>query len=255
MPALKDKVAIVTGGARGIGAACAAALCARGAAVIIGDILDDAGGQTAQALAEKGYRAAFRHHDASDEKSWQQLIAFAEETFGAIDCLVNNAGINFAVTLEKADASQFRQVLDVNLIGPFLGMQAVLPAMKARGGGSIINISSNSTRKMVAETAIYGTSKAALAYLSKAAAINFGEQGYNIRVNSVHPGATRTDMTMGGDNPAVVLPIIDKLVAAIPMGRMGEPPDIADVVAFLASDDSRYMSGAELFVDGAASLV
>ncbi|MFA5524819.1 MAG: glucose 1-dehydrogenase [Tissierellales bacterium] len=248
---LDNKVAIVTGGARGIGAACAAKLCEEGATVLITDVLDSVGQTTAERLQQLGHKVQYIYHDVGDENAWQTVVNHALAQFGRIDCLVNNAGINYPLTLEDATAQQFRELLEINVIGTFYGMQAVLPSMKKQGGGSIINISSNSTRKMVAETTIYGASKAAVAYITKSAAINFGEKGYNIRVNSVHPGATKTDMTGGSD----VADIIDRLVAAVPMRRMGEPEDIAAVVAFLASDDSRYMTAAELFVDGGASVV
>lgn len=255
MAKLKNKVAIVTGGARGIGAACAERLCAEGASVVITDVLDTQGAETATYLQAKGYQAVFLSHDVADATAWERVASYTLERFGRIDCLVNNAGINTPVSFEDATPEQFQQIIDVNLIGPFHGIKTVLPAMKHQGGGSIINISSNSTRKMVAQTAIYGATKAALAYITKAAAIDFGEKGYRIRVNSVHPGATKTDMTGGSDMSEEIAAIMDRIVANIPMKTMGEPEDIAAVVAFLTSEDSRYMTGAELFVDGGASVV
>lgn len=255
MSSLDNKVAIVTGGARGIGSACARALCERGAAVVITDVLAEEGERTAKALRAEDYQVEFQYHDVTDEQGWQSVVAFTVERFGRVDCLVNNAGINIAVTVEEATEDQLRRILDVNFIGPFLGIKAVLPAMKDQGAGSIVNISSNSTRKLVAQTSLYGSAKSALAYLSKAAAVNFGEREYGIRVNSVHPGATRTDMTGGSEVSDEVAGILKKLVAGIPVKRMGEPEDIGAVVAFLASDDSRYVTAAELFVDGGASVV
>lgn len=254
-PRLDSKAAIVTGAARGLGAAAAARLCRDGAAVLLTDVLEERGLQTVAELNRQGHDAAFLRHDVTSPSQWQDVVVFALQHFGRIDCLVNNAGINLPIRFEDATAEQLRQVLDVNLLGCFHGMQAVLPAMKQQGGGSIINIASNSTRKLLAETALYGTSKAALAYLTKAAAIDFGEKGYNIRVNSIHPGASRTEMIVGTEITEPIRALLDQLIAAIPLKRMGEPSDIADLVAFLASDESRYITAAEHFIDGGASVV
>lgn len=255
MSELSGKVAIVTGGARGIGAACARALCSRGAAVVVADLLEAEGRQTVEDLVSSGARAEFVVHDVTDENSWAELVSRAQSLYGRVDCLVNNAGINAAETMDTATADGFRRILDVNTIGAFLGMQAVAPLMTKGGGGSIINISSNSTRKMVALTTIYGASKAALAYITKTAAVHYAQSGYGIRVNSVHPGPTETDMLLGGAEKAADIPAVRQMIDLIPMGRMGQPDEIGSVVAFLASDDSRYMTAAELFVDGGVSVV
>jgi NAD(P)-dependent dehydrogenase (short-subunit alcohol dehydrogenase family) len=251
---LENKVAIVTGGARGIGEGIAQALCSNGAAVLITDILAAEGEQTAEKLRSQGYQVEFISHDIRDEQAWTEVVDRALERFGRVDCLVNNAGINAPHTIESATAEDFRNVLDINLIGAFTGMKAVLEPMKEQGGGSIINISSNSTRKMVALTTIYGASKASLAYISKTAAIHFAESGYGIRVNSVHPGPVETDMLLGPDRAADI-PEVRQMIDSIPIGRMGLPGDIGSVVAFLASDDAGYMTAAELFVDGGVNVV
>jgi 3alpha(or 20beta)-hydroxysteroid dehydrogenase len=255
MSSLEGVVAIVTGGARGIGASCVEVMATRGATVVIADILDKEGEETAHLLKSKGLAVVFRHLDCADPNGWAQLVRYVEAAFGGIDCLVNNAGISITVTLENASLEQFQHILDINLLGPFLGTQAVLPVMKKRGGGSIINIASMATARMAAETSIYGVSKAALAQLTKAAAINFAQQGYNIRVNSVHPGVMQTEMNIGKDLSDVTRAAVEKIVANIPYARMGKPEEVASVVAFLASADSSYMSGAELFVDGASTIV
>lgn len=248
---LTGKVAIATGGARGLGAGCAWALAENGAAVMVTDVLDEEGEATVAALNEAGYKAVYRHLDVRDAEGWQAVAQATLDCFGRIDSLVNNAGINYVVTIENATVEQFRHILDVNVIGAFIGMQAVIPHMKAIGGGSIVNLSSNSTRKVVVSTTVYSASKAALANLSKTSAAWLGK--YNIRVNSVHPGAHDTDMVRKGLEEAGDPSIREAVVDAIPMGRMGRPEELGALVAFLASDAASYISGGEYFIDGANS--
>ena len=253
MARLTGKVALVTGGARGLGAAAAAALCAEGASVVLTDVLSEEGGKTAASLNANGHQARFTEHDVRDAASWQAAVDLALAQFGRLDCLVNNAGINFPRTIETATIEEFRAILDVNLIGAFLGIKAVIPVMKAQGG-SIINISSNSTRKVFALTSIYGATKAALANLTKTTAVHCAASGYGIRVNSVHPGPHETAMLLGGLEEAADSPPLRRMMEAIPMGRMGKPSEVGSVVAFLASDDASYMTGAEVFVDGGVTV-
>ena len=254
MARLTGKAAIVTGAARGLGAAAATALCAEGAAVMITDVLAEIGEATAAGLRTAGYQAEFTELDVRDAASWQATVQRTLDRFGRLDCLVNNAGINFVRTIETATVDEFRAILDVNLIGPFLGMQAVIPVMKAKGG-SIVNIASNSTRKVVALTTIYGATKAGLANLTKTAAVHCASSGYGIRINSVHPGPHETEMLLGGISQAVDIPEVRRMMEMIPMSRMGKPSEVGTVVAFLASDDASYMTGAEIFVDGGITVV
>jgi 3alpha(or 20beta)-hydroxysteroid dehydrogenase len=254
MGMLDGKVAIVTGGARGIGGASAAALCGAGAAVVIGDMLEEAGEATAASLRAAGHRAVFQRLDVRDAAGWASIVARAAQEFGRVDILVNNAGISLPRTIEDATEAELRHILDINLIAPFLGMQAVIGPMKAAGGGSIINISSNSTKKVVALTTLYSPTKAALANMTKTVAVHCAQTGSNIRANSIHPGPTETDMLLGGSRDAEI-PAVRALIDSIPFGRMGKPPEIASVVVFLASEASSYMTGAELFVDGGATIV
>lgn len=248
---LAGRVAIVTGGARGLGEGIAWALAENGARILITDVLHAEGAALAASMNEAGHEVIFCQHDVRDAQAWQDTVQAAVASWGRIDCLVNNAGINYVVTIEEATEEQFRNIIDVNLIGPFIGMQAVIPHMKASGGGSIINLSSNSTRKVVVSTTIYSATKAALANLTKTSAAWLGK--YNIRVNSVHPGAHDTEMVRKGfeqvSDPAIRETILD----AIPLQRLGRAEETGALVAFLASDAASYISGGEYFIDGANS--
>jgi 3alpha(or 20beta)-hydroxysteroid dehydrogenase len=253
MGRLNGKVAIVTGGARGLGAGTVEALCAEGAAVVIADMLDDSGKELAAKLGREGHRVHYTHLDVREPAEWASLVDETMTRWGRIDCLVNNAGISIIVDIESATIEQFRKVLDVNVLGAFLGMQAIIPAMRKGGGGSIVNIASNSTHMIMPLTSIYGASKAAIANLTKSAAAHCALRGDNIRVNSVHPGSHATEMS---DSPEVrEMPLTRELLRAIPMGRMGMPSELGKVVAFLASDDSSYMTGSEVFSDGGLTMV
>lgn len=253
MARLANKVVIVTGGARGLGGGAVDMLCAEGAKVVIGDMLDEAGEARAAQQIAAGHSAHYVHLDVRDAEGWTALIDDTLYRWGRIDCLVNNAGINIPIDIEEATVEQFRAILDVNLIGAFLGTKAVLPAMRRSGGGSIINVASNSTQMVLPTTSLYGASKAALANLTKTTAVHCALRGDKIRVNSIHPGAHMTEML---ENPQVqAMPQVRALVNAIPMGRMGMPAEFGKLVAFLASDDSSYMTAAELFTDGGLTVV
>jgi 3alpha(or 20beta)-hydroxysteroid dehydrogenase len=253
MRGLQGKVAIVTGAARGLGAAVARRLAAEGVSVLLADVLED-GETIAQSLRDEGANTAFLTLDVADPSAWSHAVALAEARFGGVDILVNNAGISMVGHIEEISLDTFQRVLDVNLIGAFLGIKASIPAMRRRGGGSIITLSSAATRVVVPAACAYGASKAALANLTKTTAVHCGRSNYNIRVNSVHPGPTETKMLLDGMkdvDPAVVA----QMHKGIPLGRLGVPDDIAGVVAFLASDDSAYMTGEEVFVDGGLNIV
>ena len=223
---LQDKIAIITGAARGQGAAEAARFASEGAQVIATDVLDGAG---------------VVHHDVASAASWQALITDTVQRYGRVDVLVNNAGIHARADVHEMDESVFRSVLDVNLIGPFLGIKYVVPHMPS--GGSIINVSSLNGLAAQAGTAAYTASKFGLRGLTRAAALDLGPKG--IRVNAILPGVIRTPMVS-----YVVETREDELAAGLPLGRIGEPDDIADAAVFLASDGSRWITGTDVTVDG-----
>jgi 3alpha(or 20beta)-hydroxysteroid dehydrogenase len=241
---LDGKVAIVTGAARGQGEAEARRFVAEGAQVLLTDVLDD----EAQVVAvDLGAAAAYRRLDVTSEDEWVAAVADAEERFGPVTVLVNNAGILDFAPVEKQDVEKFRRVIDVNLTGTMLGMKSVVPSMKRAGGGSIVNISSNSGIWGIPMAAAYCSSKWAVRGLSKAGALELGKHG--IRVNSVHPGGVDTPMTrMPGYEPNDT-----PWAKNLPLGRFGVPEEIAAVVTFLASDEASYVTGAEWSVDGGAT--
>ena len=223
---LAGKIAIITGAARGQGAAEAARFAEEGATVIAGDVLPGEG---------------VVHLDVSSSDSWREVVTSAVERHGRIDVLVNNAGVHAAALVHEMAESEFRRVLDVNLIGPFLGIQAVVPHM--RPGGSIINIASLNGLAAQGRTAAYTSSKFGVRGLTKAAALDLGSLG--IRVNAILPGVIRTPMVA-----YVVDERESELAAGLPLGRIGEPMDIAAAAVFLASDDAAWISGTDLTVDG-----
>lgn len=247
---LAGKVAIISGAARGIGAACATALAAEGAAVLVTDLLDETGAATVQAISDAGGTAHYARLDVTDAANWQSVVALANERFGRVDILINNAGIDIGATIEDARIEDFRRIIDINLFGQFHGMQAVIPAMRAGGGGSIINIASLATSKIAPTTAIYGASKAAVANLTKTAAIHLAREGTNIRVNSVHPGPVETAMVFGADGGRANSPDLKPLFDTVPVGRLGQPSEIAAMILYLASDESRFVTAAEFVIDG-----
>ncbi|UOE46132.1 glucose 1-dehydrogenase [Agromyces larvae] len=233
--ALDGRIAIVTGGARGLGEAYARSLHAAGATVVIADVLDDAGAALA---AELGDRARFAHLDVTDEDGWAAAVDGVVAEFGGVDVLVNNAGIANAAPIEHFSLAKWDAVIGVNLTGVFLGCRAVVPAMKAAGRGSIVNVSSVEGLRGSPHLHGYTASKFGVRGLTKSLAVELGADG--IRVNSVHPGFIRTDMTTR----------IDPERLDIPLGRPGDPVDVAGAVVFLASDASSFVTGAELVVDG-----
>ncbi|WP_406115512.1 glucose 1-dehydrogenase [Kitasatospora purpeofusca] len=237
---LTGKTVIITGGARGLGAEAARLAVAAGANVVITDVLEEDGLATA---AELGERARFVRHDVTSEEDWQRVVDHAVAEFGAVHGLVNNAGISTGTLLADESVAYFRKVLDVNLTGVFIGMKTVVPAMRAAGGGSIVNISSAAGLMGLALTAGYGASKWGVRGLSKIGAVELGAE--RIRVNSVHPGMTYTPMTA-----AVGIRQGEGNYPNTPMARVGEAPEIATAVVYLLSDDASYVTGAELAVDG-----
>ena len=239
MGRVDGKVALISGGAQGMGAEDARALIAEGAKVVVGDILDDKGKALADEInAETPDSIRYVHLDVTQADQWDAAVATAVDTFGTLNVLVNNAGTVALGQIGKFDMAKWQKVIDVNLTGTFLGMQASVEAMKQAGGGSIINISSIEGLRGAVMVHPYVASKWAVRGLTKSAALELGP--HNIRVNSVHPGFIRTPMTKHfPDN-----------MLRIPLGRPGQPDEVATFVVFLASDESRYATGAEFVMDG-----
>jgi 3alpha(or 20beta)-hydroxysteroid dehydrogenase len=242
MGRVSGNVAIVTGAARGMGAAHARQLVEEGASVVLTDVLDAEGAATAAAL---GPRARYLHHDVRQEAEWQHIVAATEETFGPVSVLVNNAAIVAYSRIESMLESDYRRVIDVNQVAVFLGMKTVFPSMMKAGGGSIINISSVAGIVGARHALAYTASKFAVRGMTKAAAVEFAP--HNVRVNSVHPGLIRTPLTTPTPESEAS---IAQFIAATPLGRAGEPDEVASIVLWLASDESRYSTGAEFVVDG-----
>ena len=249
MSRLAGKVAIVTGGAQGQGVEIARAYLAEGALVEIADIDVENGTSVAEELAATygTDRVHFSHHDVSDETSWSALVPAVDERFGPVSVLVNNAGILRFGAVDRMPLAEAQQVWSVNITGCYLGMQAVVPTMKRNGGGSIINASSIEGLAGMGYVVAYCGSKWAIRGMTKAAAHELGPRG--IRVNSVHPGMIDTPMTRayGGDEAMA------SGGAKVALRRVGLPDDVAPTYVFLASDESRYVTGAEIAVDGGAS--
>ncbi|MBZ4486764.1 glucose 1-dehydrogenase [Microbacterium sp. cx-55] len=243
MARLEGKVALITGGASGMGAAHVRVFLDEGAKVIITDINEELGSSLAKEL---GANALFLSHDVSEPESWAAVVKAGEAAFGPITVLVNNAGIPGPVveTLELRD-SDYLRIIDIDQNGVFYGMRAVLPAMIAAGGGSIVNISSlaGMAHKPGSPNIGYTGAKFAVRGMTKATAVEYAKHG--VRVNSVHPGAILTPLnrTWGEDALAGV-------AASIPIGRFAEPEEVSFAVLFLASDEARYITGVELIVDG-----
>ncbi|MBA3811515.1 MAG: glucose 1-dehydrogenase [Caulobacteraceae bacterium] len=258
MGRVEGKVALITGGASGIGRACAETLSREGAAVVITDVQDDKGRVLA---AELGGKARYLRHDVTDEDAWARVIGEIERDFGRLDILVNNAGIGLAnpsiTTMSLAD---FRRQQAVNVEGVFLGCKHGLILMRKAGfGGSIINMSSVAGLKGAPTLAAYSATKGAVRLFTKAVALECAAAKDGVRVNSVHPGIIETpiwESIVGpGEAGANAPPDLDALSAmAVPLGVKGMPEDIADGVLWLACDESRYVTGAELVIDGGLSV-
>jgi 3alpha(or 20beta)-hydroxysteroid dehydrogenase len=244
MGKLDGKVALITGAARGQGEAEARLFVEEGAQVVLGDMRDDLGKQVAESL---GNAATYLNLDVTHEESWAEFRAGALETFGKIDVLVNNAGILKLSSIAETSLDDYMEVIQVNQVGVFLGMKAVLAPMTEAGGGSIVNISSVGGLVGVPGMVSYVSSKFAVRGMTKTAALEFGAVG--IRVNSVHPGAVDTPMIAPSEagGPAADLSNIRK---GLPLQRISDAAEIAKLVAFLASDESSYCTGSEFTADG-----
>jgi NAD(P)-dependent dehydrogenase (short-subunit alcohol dehydrogenase family) len=240
---LDGKVALVSGAARGMGE-CEARLFAReGAKVVLGDLLEELGQRVAADITRQGGAATFVRLDVTAEGDWQRAVAAAERTYGKLQVLVNNAGIVRMAPLDETSLEAWNEVINVNQTGVFLGMKHAVPAMRRAGGGSIINISSVAGLVGLPGIPAYQASKGAVRLLTKHAAVQYAKD--KIRVNSVHPGRIETPMT------ANITPERRQLVLNLtPMGREGKPEEVAYGVLYLASDESSFVTGAELVIDG-----
>jgi 3(or 17)beta-hydroxysteroid dehydrogenase len=251
MKRVEGKVALVTGGAMGIGAATCLLLAKEGARVAVTDIATEAGEAVARSINEAGGEARFYQHEVSSQEEWTRVFEQLATDFGQLDILVNNAGIGIPGTVESTTLEQWHKTLDVNLDSVFLGTQQGIALMKQSGGGSIINLSS--IEGIVGEpiTAAYGATKGGVRIFTKSAALHCAEQGYGIRVNSVHPGYILTPMV---ENVAKSLPdaeaALQNLIARHPIGHLGEADDVAYGILYLASDESKFVTGSELVIDG-----
>lgn len=243
---LEGKPALISGAARGIGAATAMTFAREGACVVIADILDDLAAGVVDEIVRSGGRAIFTHLDVTDERSWRFAIDAAVDAFGGLRVLVNNAGIFLGKGIESTSVDEWDRLMAVNMKGVFLGTRAAIPAMRRSGGGSIINLSSAAGLVGNAAGAAYSASKGGVRLLTKSTALEYA--GENIRCNSVHPGPIDTDLLAQafGAGASTSSENTDR----VPMRRSGQPNEVAYAILFLASDESSYMTGSELVVDG-----
>jgi 3alpha(or 20beta)-hydroxysteroid dehydrogenase len=258
---LTGRKALVTGGARGLGAGMAEALARAGAAVVIGDIQEDAGKATADALQRSGATAAFVSLDVTDEASWESAVSATIGELGGLDILVNNAGIEISGLVADLDPADIRRMLEVNVLGVALGLKHAFRAMRPGGsagaGGAVVNIASVAATIPFPGIAGYSATKSAVDRLTRVAALESGKLGYGVRVNCVYPGLVPTEMGAKLAEDMVTLGLWPSADAAVgdvigltPLGRLGEVSDMADAVVFLASDGARFITGAGLPVDG-----
>lgn len=267
MKNLKGRVAIVTGAASGIGRACAVALAHEGVAVLVTDIDDPGSKETVDLIEKSGGKALWAHHDVTDETRWDEIMTLCEAELGKPAIMVNNAGVAIGGAILEFSLADWQKQMAINMDSVFLGTRAAMRAMQ-ESGGSIINLSSIAGLRGSAGVSAYCASKGGVRLFSKAAAVECGQLGFPIRVNSVHPGIidtpiwqksiTRMTDTMSADQLAALSTqsganalSADAIAQAAPMGRAGQPEEIADMVVFLASDSSSYISGQELVIDGA----
>lgn len=258
---LSGKKALVTGGARGLGAGMAGALAAAGASVAIGDIREDLGKPTVEDLKANGAAAEFVSLDVTNEASWESAIAQTISALGGLDIVVNNAGIELSSLVVDIDPEDVRRMMDVNVVGTMLGVKHAFRAMRPGGaagnGGSVINIASVAATIAFPAIAGYSASKSAVDRLTRVAAVEAGKLGYGVRVNCIYPGLVPTEMGMKLAQDIVDIGLAPDIPGAVggvveqtPLGRLGEIGDMGDVVVFLASDAAKFITGAGIPVDG-----
>lgn len=244
MARLEGKVAIITGGAQGMGETHARRFVKEGAKVVLTDILEEKG----QALADElGENALFIKQDVTSAAEWETVVAKAEEAFGPVNVLVNNAGISMAKSILQITEEEYRRIVDINQTSVFLGMKTTIPSMQKAGGGSIVNVSS--INGLVGGAIGYTDTKFAVRGMTKAAAVECAH--YGIRVNSVHPGVIATPMIVQEDQKAQ----IEEFAKQIPLKRIAESEEITHLVLFLASDESSYSTGSEFIADGGITAI
>ena len=256
---LAGKVALVTGGASGIGRGCAERLAQEGAVAFISDLDDVLGRNVAQTITAAGGEARYLRHDVTDEDDWVYVIASIRQACGRLDIVVNNAGISIVASVIEMTLADWRRQTAVNLDGVFLGVKHSIPLMRASGdGGSIINMSSAASLKASPNSAGYCATKAAVRQFTRSVALQCARDRDGIRANSIHPGMIETPMW---DKAAALNPVantridLDAVTAqAVPLGFKGYPLDIANGVLWLASDESRYVTGAEIVIDGGLTI-
>ncbi|MCH8801424.1 MAG: glucose 1-dehydrogenase [Chloroflexi bacterium] len=243
---LENKVALISGGARGIGAAIARIFAQEGAKLVIGDILEEDGRRTAAEITQGGGECFFVRLDVTNEADWEQAAGEVITRFGRLDILVNNAGISARGNVEETSEADWTRTMDVNVKGAFLGSRQAIPLMRNGGGGSIINISSGAgIAPQPGTSGAYAASKGAVRIFSKSTAVQYARE--NIRCNSVHPGPIETDMLRATRPDADNL---EAMLERVPLGRFGRPEEIAYGVLYLASDESSFVTGSELVIDG-----
>ena len=246
MGRLDGKVALISGGARGQGAVEARMFVREGAAVVCGDVLDDEGKKLEAELRDGGFKATYVHLDVTREADWRNAVTTTVQAYGKLTVLVNNAGILFRARIEETTEENWDRIMAVNVKGVFLGTKAAIPAMRQAGGGSIINISS--VAGLVGSpqnTAAYSATKGAVRIFTKSTAIQHAKD--KIRCNSVHPGPIATDMIK---DTLANKELLEQRMRRLPMGRVGTPEEVAYGVLYLASDESSYVTGSELVIDG-----
>jgi NAD(P)-dependent dehydrogenase (short-subunit alcohol dehydrogenase family) len=251
MKRVDGKVAIVTGAAAGLGRASALMLAREGARVAVTDVNEGDGRSVVEEIAGDGAQALFVRQDVASEADWSKTIETVLAEFGRLDVLVNNAGVALSASVEDTTLDQWRWLMAINLDGVFLGTKHAIAAMKATGGGSIINLSSIEGLIGDADLAAYNASKGGVRIFTKSAALHCARAGYNIRVNSIHPGYIETPMVEGHVAAQADPDKAREEIAALhPLGYIGEPDDIAYGVLYLASDESKFVTGSELVIDG-----
>ena len=262
MSRLDNKVALISGAARGIGGETAQLMAQAGAKVVIGDVLDERGQQTVAAIRAAGGQAEYIHLDVTQEENWTAAIALATSRFGALTTLVNNAGVFIGKGIEDISMAEWEKLVAVNMTGVFLGTRMCIPALKESGktaehGSAIVNLASIAGIVGSQLDPLYSMTKGGVTLFTKSCALEFGRKGYRVRVNSIHPGIIQTDMgeqtfvaraQRSGSNDTA--PHKQMVTDTIPWGRLGVPMDIAKGIVFLASDDAGYMNGTGLIVDG-----